>query len=281
MPLTADYQYSYSFCIIRVYMLQNTIIKGMTITSTFTIADMTHTLNSLVHAEPINGNQKKCLACGGKLGKRRRRYCSKECKDRLVFALGWLKNFLLALNTNYATFSFSDQLLVVNVLPHRSRDVFSFFYDRKDGRTPAEDLKTMCLDLSREWYHKNQQTRCRNLASMYVLNKQKKGLISRDTIRPLIRRTRTNVQQQLKCLKLSIKDVDSDKSEERVKAAYRREAMRTHPDIEGGDGARFRIVSEAYHELITWLKKPTFICERGVPEKWSYDGAGFKWRTPL
>lgn len=237
--------------------------------------------NGLVRSDANNGARKRCLACGARLVKRQRRYCSKECKERLVFALGWLKNFLLALNTNYATFSFSDQLLIVNVLPYRSRDVFSFFYERGNGRTPAEDLKAMCLDLSREWYHKNQQTRCRSLASMYVLNKRKKGLISRDTIRPVIRKTRTTIQQQLKCLKLSVKDVDSEKSEERIKAAYRREALRTHPDVGGGDGAEFRIVTDAYHELIVWLKNPTFVCERGVPGKWSYDGAGFRWRVPL
>jgi hypothetical protein len=191
-----------------------------------------------------------------------------------------LKNFLLALNTNYATFSFSDHLLIVNVLPYRSKDVFSFFYERKNGRPPAEDLKAMCLDLSREWYHKNQQTRCRTLASIYVLNQGEKGIISRDAIRPVTKRTRTRIQQQLNCLKLSVADVASEKSEEKVKAAYRREALKTHPDV-GGDGAKFRIISNAYHELIAWLKNPSFVYERGVPDKWSYDGSSYKWRTPL
>ena len=224
--------------------------------------------------------RKKCLSCGVLLDKRKRRYCSKECKDRLVFALRWLKNLLLALNTNYATFSFSEYLLIVNILPHRSKEVFSYFYKRTPGQTPAEDLKAMCLELSREWYNKNEQTNCRALASVHILKKGQKGVVSKDLIEPVAKKSKYNIQKQLKSLKLSIDDMDSEGSKEKIKAAYRKEAMRTHPDV-GGDGEKFKIVSESYQELIQWLKIPVFIIARGVPDKWSYDGTSYKWRTPL
>ena len=236
--------------------------------------------NSLVRILVDNRPRKTCVSCGMLLPKRKRRYCSKECKDRLIFALRWLKNLLLALNTNYATFSFSERFLIVNVMPFRSKDVYSFFYQRNSGRSPAEDLKTMCLDLSQEWYQKNQQTRCRPLTSLHMLNQWKKGLVTRETMRPVIKRIRTNFQQQLKCLKLSLEDVSSEKSEESVKAAYRREALKTHPD-KGGDSSQFRAVSDAYQEVTAWLKNPSFVFVRGIEGKWSYDGTSCKWRTPL
>ena len=104
----------------------------------------------IVSSKPGRAKEKICLSCGVALDKRKRRYCSKECKDLLVFALRWLKNLLLALNTSYATFSFSEYLLIVNILPYRSEEVFSFFYKRTPGRTPSEDLKAMCIELSRQ-----------------------------------------------------------------------------------------------------------------------------------
>ena len=197
-----------------------------------------------------------------------------------MFSLRWLKNLLLALHTNYGTFSFSEYLLIINVLPYRSNEVFSFFYKRTPGRTPAEDLKAMCIELSREWYHKNKQSRCRLLTAIYILNKGQKGTVSRNMVEPVARIKGAKIQKPLKILKLSIDEIHSEGSGEKTKTAYRKEALRTHPDV-GGDGEKFKIVSEAYQELSEWLKHPCFIISRGLPGRWSYDGASFKWRAPL
>jgi len=197
-----------------------------------------------------------------------------------MFSLRWLKNLLLALHTNYGTFSFSEYLLIINVLPYRSPEVFSFFYERTPGQTPAEDLKRMCIELSREWYNKNKQSRCRSLTAIHILNKGHKGTITGDMVKPVAKISGTNIQKQLRTLKLSIHDIRSDESSRKIKTAYRKEAMRTHPDV-GGDGEKFKIVSEAYQELFQWLKHPRFIISRGVPGKWSYDGSSLKWRAPL
>ena len=236
--------------------------------------------NEIISFTQGTDKEKKCLSCGTILGKRKRRYCSKECKDLLIFALRWLKNLLLALHTNYATFSFSEFLLVVNVLPHRSNEVFSYFYKRTPGKAPAEDLKAMCIELSREWYNKNKQTKCRALASIYILNKGQRGIISKELMKPMEKKSKSNIKKQLKFLKLSIEETDSEGLKEKIKAAYRKEAMKTHPDVRG-DEEKFKIISEAYQELIEWLKSPSFIIGRGVPGKWSYDGSTYKWRTPL
>jgi predicted nucleic acid-binding Zn ribbon protein len=236
--------------------------------------------NEIIHSSHGSNNEKKCLSCGKTLTNRRKRYCSKRCKDLLMFSLRWLKNLLLALHTNYGTFSFSEYLLIINILPYRSHEVFSFFYKRTPGQTPAEDLKAMCIELSREWYNKNKQSRCRSLTAIHILNKGQKGTVSSDTVKPVARISGSNIQKQLKTLKLSLNDIHSDGSREKIKTAYRKEALRTHPDV-GGDGEKFKIVSESYQELIEWLKHPHYSISRGVPGKWSYDGASFKWRVPL
>lgn len=236
--------------------------------------------NQIINPSADTGKRKTCLSCGAALDKRKRRYCSKRCKDLLLFALRWLKNLLLAINTNYATFSFSEKLLIVNVLPYRSNEVLSYFYKRNPGKSPADDLKSMCIELSREWYDKNKQSGCRALAAVHILNKGQKGVISEDSIRPVSKISRSNIQKQLKALKLSIRDIHSEVSKERVRAAYRKQALKTHPDV-GGDGEKFKIVSESYQEIIEWLKNPHFVISHGVPGKWSYDGDSYKWKTPL
>ncbi|MEW6671726.1 MAG: J domain-containing protein [Thermodesulfobacteriota bacterium] len=197
-----------------------------------------------------------------------------------MFSLRWLKNLLLALHTNYGTFSFSEYLLIINILPYRSHEVFSFFYKRTPGQTPAEDLKAMCIELSREWYNKNKESRCRSLTAIHILNKAQKGTITRNMVEPVARISGATVLKQLKTLNLSLDDVRPNGSKDKIKAAYRKEALKTHPDV-GGDGEQFKIVVEAYQELIEWLKHPHFIISRGVPGKWSYDGGSFKWRAPL
>ena len=239
-----------------------------------------HYRNEIVSSKPGRGKEKICLSCGAVLEKRKRRYCSKECKDLLVFALRWLKNLLLALNTNYATFSFSEYLLIVNILPYRSEEVFSFFYKRTPGQTPAEDLKAMCIELSREWYNNNKHTNCRALASIHILKKGLRGITTKDLVRPVTKKGRANIKKQLKSLRLSLEDVESEGSKEKIKAAYRKEALKTHPDV-GGDGEKFKIVADSYQELIQWLKSPLHVVTRGVPDKWSYDGHSYKWKTPL
>jgi len=234
----------------------------------------------IIHSRPGGAKEKRCLSCGNLLTNRRRRYCSKRCRDLLLFSLRWLKNLLLALHTNYGTFSFSEYLLIINVLPYRSHEVYSFFYKRTPGRTPADDLKAMCIELSSEWYNKNLKSRCRLLTAIHILNKGHKGSVSRNMVEPVARLKGAHIQKPLKILKLSIDEIRSEGSGDKIKTAYRKEALRTHPDV-GGDGEQFKMVTEAYRELSEWLKHPCFIISRGLPEKWSYDGASFKWRAPL
>lgn len=239
-----------------------------------------HNRNEIICSLSSQKIEKKCLSCGEHLSNRRRRYCSKTCKDLLLFSLRWLKNLLLALHTNYGTFSFSDYFLVINILPYRSSEVFSFFYKRTPGHTPAEDLKAMYIELSREWHEKNTESRCRTLTAIHILNKGQRGTVPKATVQPVERLSGAKIHRQLRTLKLTVEDICSDGSRGRIKSAYRREAMRTHPDV-GGNGEKFKIVAESYQELIEWLKHPNFVTSRGVPGKWSYDGASFKWRAPL
>ena len=64
-----------------------------------------------------------------------------------------------------------------------------------------------------------------------------------------------------------------------IKSAYRRQALRHHPD-HGGDSASFRRIHQAYQELVDWAESPSFVNRRGFPDKWFYDGMTNRWVQP-
>jgi hypothetical protein len=65
-----------------------------------------------------------------------------------------------------------------------------------------------------------------------------------------------------------------------IKRAYRKQALRHHPD-HGGDSRSFIRIHRAYEELLTWAKSPSFVRRRGFFDKWFFDGDRNVWVQPI
>lgn len=226
-----------------------------------------------------NQKDRSCVSCGAGLSGRKRRYCSKDCKDLLVFALGWLKNLLLPLNTNYATFAFTDSVLIINILSFFSKEVSTFVFRRIPGKTPAEGLKEVCKILNRQWYEKSQSSRSRRAASEHLLGTGMKDFIPKDNIMPVSTHSNSKISRKLTYFNLSLSDLEN-KPLEQLKSAYRKEVKKHHPDY-GGESTDFINISEAYKDIIAFINDPKLRTRTGLPGTWSYDGSSYKWSAPL
>jgi len=226
-----------------------------------------------------NGKDKFCISCGVKLSGRKRRYCSKDCRDLLIFALSWLKNLLLALHTNYATFSFTDSHLIINILSFFSREVSTFFYKRIPGKTPAESLKEVCKALNKEWYEKKQASRSKRAASEHLLKIGLRDIIHKKNVTPISINHHSKISRKLTFFNLNFKDLGENPFEQ-IKSAYRKEVKKHHPDY-GGNPKDFINISEAYKDVLDCLNNPDIRTRSGLPGKWSYDGSSYKWSAPL
>ena len=80
-------------------------------------------------------------------------------------------------------------------------------------------------------------------------------------------------------LRLKKDDLNSPGLRRKIKSAYRKQAMRYHPDL-GGDADGFRKLHDAYEQIIKWSQNPIFISRRGFPDKWFYDGSTIRWVQP-
>ena len=100
--------------------------------------------------------EKRCLACGKPDIGARRRYCSNECREYINWVLSLSKGLLRAVNARYATFSFTDDQVILDVFPVWSKHISRFVHGRSKGNKPAEDLKKFwCQILHSEylWLH--------------------------------------------------------------------------------------------------------------------------------
>ena len=68
--------------------------------------------------------EKRCLSCGTTQNLGRRKYCSNTCRQKLQYALDIRTGLLRALNTRYATFYFTEIIIVMDLLPHGSKEIF-------------------------------------------------------------------------------------------------------------------------------------------------------------
>ncbi|MBU2490489.1 MAG: J domain-containing protein, partial [Proteobacteria bacterium] len=193
-----------------------------------------------------------CQACGKGMENLRRKYCSKECREKLLAKLDVATNLLRAINTRYATFSFNDSSLVLNVVVWGSREVFCFFWDRSTGARPANDLGRLTEALGREWWKVRNQNKSRYQASWHVLGLARTSASSHRHLRPVSIYSPRVAPKHLTVLKLSEEDLVSPDAGAAIKTAYRRQVNIHHPD-HGGQAAKFRKVQEAHKELMAWL----------------------------
>ena len=236
------------------------------------------TANATTKSEPQNNSVYQCFSCGTNENMGRKRYCSKECRTELLRRLDILSGLLRALEARYASFSFNESTLVLDVLTNGSKKGYRFLCKRKRKNRPAHDLYHMADELGNLWWEKQKQTGKRYRASRYLLESAAKHIIPPASVTPLEIKSPVRVGKSLVSLKLTREDLNSRKAHMAVKSAYRREALKYHPD-RGGNSASFRKVNNAYEELLNWLEAPELRTRRGIPGKWFFDGK--KWNPPL
>ncbi len=233
---------------------------------------------TIVPAIPQKGGNSYCRSCGETEILKRRKYCSRACRQRLVWKLDVASNLLRALHTRYATFSFTSDTLMFHVIASGSNHVYSFLWKRTPGRKPADDLGSMVEQLGKQWWETHDQRRSRHQASLSVLETAKVAVVNPGQVVPLSKADPKVSRKNLSILKLRKTELLGDKAENAVKAAYRKQVMEHHPD-HNGDARLFRNVHEAYEEMKDWLENPVLRSKRGLPDKWSYDGR--KWFPPM
>ena len=221
----------------------------------------------------------RCLSCGATENIGKKKYCSIKCRQRLRQKLNIRTGLLKALNTRYATFSFTERLIVMDVLPYDSRELYSFIFRRSQGLAPADDFGKLADILGNAWWEEKRRTARNYLASRYVLSQASRNCSSTGSVKPIQVKIPAVNGSSLLRLKLNRSALESAELEKTIKSAYRREAKKHHPDL-GGNNASFRKIQQAYEELIKWSENPVFLRRQRFPDKWFYDGGKNKWVQP-
>jgi len=221
----------------------------------------------------------RCLSCGTTENIGKRKYCSIDCRQALRRTLDMRTGLLKALNTRYASFYFTDMLIVMDVLPYDTKEIFSFIYRRSSGNKPAEDYSNMSDMLGNEWWAEKKRTNRHYLATRYILEKAIRQKTLNSPVIPMEIKIPTINKSTLTCLKLGKSALKSPELEKVIKRAYRVEAKKHHPDL-GGDSDAFRKIHQAYLDLIRWAENPSYQTRRGFPDRWFYDGDQNRWLQP-
>ena len=226
-------------------------------------------------------DQRKCLSCGTSKEMSSRRYCSIECRQRLRYQLNVRSGLLKALNTRYATFYFTDDVLIMDVLLFDSAMLYSFIFPRMAGRKPVEDFSDMSNILGKAWWDEMRRTNRKYLASHHVLRKALQQDQKSNSVQPVEIKIPSikGKGNALVALQMRMEDLHSSELQKIIKSAYRRQVKKHHPDLGGSDTAFLRI-HQAYEDLITWAEAPSFSRRNGFPDKWFYDGMKNKWVQP-
>ena len=225
------------------------------------------------------GAQNRCLSCGTSENMRRRKYCSIECRQQLRHNLNLRTGLLRALNTRYATFYFTEAIIILDVLPYGSAELFSYLFPRSDGGKPVDDFCKLSNILGNAWWAERNRTNKRYIATRFILEKAINKNADSAPIKPVDVKEPAKLKKSLMFLKLQKSDLNSLGLQRKIKSAFRKQAMRHHPDL-GGDAAGFRKLHGAYEQIIKWSENPVFIRRRGFPDKWFYDGSTVRWVQP-
>jgi len=220
-----------------------------------------------------------CLSCGQVLAKGCRRYCSTACRQTLRQRLTMRTGLLKAINTRFATFYFTKTVIVLDVLPHGSRQIHSFILARSQGKTPGDDFSRMANLMGNAWWQEKNRTRRHYLASRHLLEMARCRQEPLSAVRPNQIRTPFVRRQSLVLLMLDAKALTGPNVAQRIKSAFRRAAKHHHPDI-GGDQGDFVRLHQAYEHLLDWAENPVFQNRRGFADKWFYDGNTNRWVQP-
>ena len=224
--------------------------------------------------------QNRCLSCGTAENMKNRKYCSIRCRQNLRQKLNTRSGLLQVLNARYATFYFSATVIIMDVLPRGHKEIFRYTQIRTSGLKPADDFSTMANMLGNAWWEEEKRTNKKYLASRQVLELATRHTVSLLSVRPSVIKIPTVKTESLHYLQIDKADLRSADLRRIIKNAYRSQAKVHHPDS-GGHAVNFRKLHEAYKELLYWAESPSFICRRGFPDKWFYDGENKKWVQPM
>ena len=226
---------------------------------------------------------RKCLACGTDRLEARRRYCSKECRQQILWVLSLSNGLLKVFNARYAAFSFNKGYVMLDVLPTWSKDISRFTYERTSGKKPAVDFKHLILQSGGEWYNMINNKNSKSYASLSLLKKNYNKAITPGSIKPdrkIKPRFSKSERESVKLLKLKLEELISEGHVAKIKACYKKLAKIYHPDI-GGDAEKFKKLNEAHQQMLQWAEKPQFTLRKALFDCWSYDGATDRWSPPL
>ena len=229
------------------------------------------------------GRVRRCLSCGTTSMNGGRRYCSKGCREQMMWVLSLSKGLLRVFNARYAAFTFDQSRIFFDILPLRSWDISRFTCRRRVRRKPAEDLKDLILQSGEEWHEMVSSHKSKGYASLFLLRKNHDQSVPADAVMP-DRRVRPRFsrveKESIKALRIGVNELLSETAVERVKSAYKRMAKLHHPDM-GGRAEDFRRLNEAHEQMILWAKNPQFTARKALVDCWSYDGYTNRWVPPL
>ncbi len=211
---------------------------------------------------------------------RNRRYCSVKCRQHLRQKLTTRSGLLEALNVRHATFYFTDDMIVMDIVVRDIRNVFRYTALRTKGARPADDFGKMANRLGEAWWAEENRTKRKYLASRKLLEMAEKHDVAEGLVRPRLIKTASVRAESLQYLGISKAELGSSELTKLIKNAYRRQVKIHHPDA-GGEAMTFRKIHDAYRDLLCWAENPTFLRRRGFADKWYYDGASQKWVQPV
>ena len=225
------------------------------------------------------GSLRRCLSCGTTRNMTRRKYCSVTCRQELRDKLNRRTGLLCALGARFATFSFTDYMVILDVLAYDCGDIASFVYPRLPKSRPALDFVRLANHMSNLWWREKERTHKRYLASQQVYEKAVHRATGSWHLRPVTESSPAVRKDSLVRLRLTPDMLVNGDIEAIVKQAFRQQAKVAHPDL-GGNSANFRNLLQAYEELLHWAANPTFIRRRGFVDRWFYEGETNRWQQP-
>jgi hypothetical protein len=224
-----------------------------------------------------------CLACGqNPIPKGRRRYCSHNCKKRLDFALYIGTGLVRALRARYAAFSYTQDSLILDILPIGANVISRFVWKRSPRKKVADDLLDMINQAGREWYEWEEETGSSWWASQRLLDKASRRDLPVSAVVPVAKKMpQLNHKEKsaLRRLELTRDQILSKDGIQCLKSAYRRKAKLYHPD-KGDTSNQFIQINAAHAELLNWTQRPRFSSKTALPNSWCYDALKKRWAPP-
>jgi hypothetical protein len=175
---------------------------------------------SLIHTINKASNRGRCLSCGEVIVNLRRRYCSRECRKQMLWVLSLSKGLLSILSARYASFSFDNSRVILDILPTWSKDISRFERKRAPGKKPAEDLKHLILQSGSDWHDMIHNKNSRSYASLHILNKTSDKKLPSAALKPnntLKPRFSKLERESIKLLDLVVEDLILGGHKSRIK----------------------------------------------------------------